>query len=238
MNLTLQIALTHVRFRARQTLVAILGVATGVGFSVMMEAMMEGSQDDFIRRLVDALAHVSVTDELREPLPQPADKVYAAAEIHGLTPEVRRPGIKNPFATIKALESWVPGAVAPSVQSKAIIRYAGRNLSASIVGIDPPSEVNVSTLATHMKVGTLNSLYRSNNAVILGDRLAAKLGARINSNLTLASAKGVNLTATVVGLSHNGLLIDRRDHGLCAAQDRAGAGSPDRPDQRDPHPRG
>jgi lipoprotein-releasing system permease protein len=207
MNLTLQIALTHVRFRARQTLVAILGVATGVGFSVMMEAMMEGSQDDFIRRLVDALAHVSVTDELREPLPQPAEKVYAAAEIHGLTPEVRRPGIKNPFATIKALESWVPGAVAPSVQSKAIIRYAGRNLSVSIVGIDPPSEINVSTLATHMKVGTLNSLYRSNNAIILGDRLAAKLGTRINSNLTLASAKGVNLTATVVGLSHNGLLM-------------------------------
>jgi lipoprotein-releasing system permease protein len=173
----------------------------------MMEAMMEGSQDDFIRRLVDALAHVSVTDELRQPLPQPADKVYAAAEIHGLTPEVRRPGIKNPLATMKALESWVPGAVAPSVQSKAIIRYAGRNLSVSIVGIDPPSETNVSTLATHMKIGTLNSLYRSNNAIILGDRLAAKLGARINSNLTLASAKGVNLTATVVGLSHIGLMM-------------------------------
>jgi lipoprotein-releasing system permease protein len=207
MNLTLQIALTHVRHRARQTLVAIAGVATGVGFSVMMEAMMEGSQDDFIRRLVDALAHVSVTDELRQPLPQPADRIFDAAEIHGLTPEVRRPGIKNPLATIKALESWVPGAVTPSVQSKAIIRYAGRNVSASIVGIDPPSEVKVSTLANHMKAGTINSLYRSSNAIILGDRLATKLGARINSNLTLASAKGINLTATVVGLSHSGLLV-------------------------------
>ena len=55
-NLILTIAWTHVRYRARQTLVAIAGVMTGVGFSIMMAAMMEGSQDDFIRTLVNALA--------------------------------------------------------------------------------------------------------------------------------------------------------------------------------------
>ena len=51
MNLILTIAWTHVRRRLRQTLVAIAGVMTGVGFSIMMAAMMEGSQDDFIRTL-------------------------------------------------------------------------------------------------------------------------------------------------------------------------------------------
>ena len=66
MSLVLTIAWTHVRHRARQTLVAIAGVMTGVAFSVMMAAMMEGSQDDFIRTLVDALPHISITDELRE----------------------------------------------------------------------------------------------------------------------------------------------------------------------------
>ena len=71
MNLILTIAWTHVRHRARQTLVAIAGVMTGVGFSIMMAAMMEGSQDDFIKTLVDALPHISVTDELREPTRQP-----------------------------------------------------------------------------------------------------------------------------------------------------------------------
>jgi lipoprotein-releasing system permease protein len=67
MNLILTIAWTHVRNRARQTLVAIAGVMTGVAFSIMMAAMMEGSQDDFIKTLVDALPHISITDELREP---------------------------------------------------------------------------------------------------------------------------------------------------------------------------
>ena len=43
-NSILTIAWTHVRHRARQTLVAIAGVMTGVGFSIMMAAMMQGSQ--------------------------------------------------------------------------------------------------------------------------------------------------------------------------------------------------
>ena len=204
MNLVLSMAWTHVRHRARQTLVAVAGVMTGVGFSVMMAAMMEGSQDDFIKTLVDALPHISITDELREPTRQPADALYAAAEFHGLTPDVRRPGIKNPMATIASLRSWVPGALTPSVQSKAVLRFAGRNLTVSIIGIDPRTEAEVSNLATHMKLGSLNSLYRESNALLLGDRLANKIGARINSNITLASANGTAMNATVVGLFHTG----------------------------------
>jgi lipoprotein-releasing system permease protein len=124
MKLIFAIAWTHITYRARQTLVAIAGVVTGVGFSIMMAALMEGSQNDFISTLVDALPHISITDELREPTPQPADVIYAAAEIHGLTPAVRRPGIKNPMATIAALQAWVPGTLTPSVQSKAVLRFA------------------------------------------------------------------------------------------------------------------
>lgn len=207
MNLILTIAWTHVRHRARQTLVAIAGVTTGVGFSIMMAAMMEGSQDDFIKTLVDALPHISITDELREPTRQPADIVYRAAEFHGLTSEVRRPGIKNPMATIASLQSWVPGALTPSVQSKAVLRFAGRNLTISIVGIDPRTEGDVSNLATHLRQGTLASLYRASNAVLLGDRLAAKIGARVNSKVTLASAEGASINATVVGTFHSGLRV-------------------------------
>ncbi len=79
MNLVLDIALTHIRFRARQTLVAVAGVATGVGFSIMMASLMEGSQDDFIRQLIDALPHITVSDERRQPPLQPAEAAFEAA---------------------------------------------------------------------------------------------------------------------------------------------------------------
>jgi lipoprotein-releasing system permease protein len=204
MKLILNIAWTHITYRLRQTLVAIAGVMTGVGFSIMMAAIMEGTQDDFINTLVDALPHISITDESREPTQQPANLIFPAAEIHGLTPQVRRPGIKNPMAMIASLQAWDPGAMTPSVQSKAVLRFAGRNLTVSVVGINPRTEGNVSTLPTQMRVGTLSSLYRASNAILLGDRLATKIGARINSKITLISALGVTINATVVGTFHSG----------------------------------
>jgi lipoprotein-releasing system permease protein len=108
------------------------------------------------------------------------------------------------MATIASLQTWVPGALTASVQSKAVLRFAGRDLTISVIGIDPHTEGNVSNLTKHMREGTLNSLYRASNAILLGDRLARKIGARVNSNLTLVSARGVSLTATVVGTFHSG----------------------------------
>jgi lipoprotein-releasing system permease protein len=205
MNLALEIALTHVRFRVRQSLVAVAGVATGVGFSIMMAALMEGSQNDFMRQLIDALPHIAVSDEHRQAPLQPAEAVFAAAEIHGLTPDARRRGIKNPMAIVASLEGWVPGAVAPSTKTQAILRYAARDVAASIIGIDPNREPKVSALATQMRKGSLASLYRASNAIILGDRLAEKIGARVGSNITVQASNGARVSAQVVGLFRSGI---------------------------------
>src|SRR5690242_18508400 len=137
MKLIFDIAWTHVRSRVRQTAFAVAGVATGVGFSIMMASLMQGSQDDFTQRLVNTLAHITVSDERRNPPVQPAEQIFGSAEIHGLTPEARRPGIKNPLATMAALEAWVPGAIGPSVKVPAIVRYASQDVAVNIVGIDP-----------------------------------------------------------------------------------------------------
>jgi lipoprotein-releasing system permease protein len=170
-----------------------------------MAALMQGSQDDFINRLIDAIPNITVSDERREPPQQPAEAAYAAVEIYGLTPVALRPGIKNPLATMAAIEQWVPGAVAPSVQIKGILRYASRDVSASIVGIDPHREPRVSSLVKQIRSGTLASLYRTNNAIILGDRLAEKIGAKLDANLTVQTAEGARVTAQVAGLFHAGV---------------------------------
>jgi lipoprotein-releasing system permease protein len=205
MNLIVDIAWTHVRARARQTVVAVVGVAIGVGFSIMMAALMQGSQDDFIRQLVNALPHITISDERREPPPQPAETEYAAVQIYGLTPETRRRGIKNPLATMASLGGWIPGAVAPSVKVQGIIRYASRDIGTSILGIDPQHEPRVSNLVHQMRQGTLASLYRATNAIVLGDRLAEKIGARVGANVTVQTSEGARINAQVVGFFHSGV---------------------------------
>jgi lipoprotein-releasing system permease protein len=205
MNLVFDIAWTHVRTRARQTGVAVAGVATGVGFSIMMAALMQGSQEDFVRQLVDALPHIAVSDERRSPPVQPAEQAFDAAEFHGLKPEVRRRGIKNPLATMAGLEAWVPGGVAPSVKVQAIIRYGNRDTGASVTGIDPRREAIVSELPKQMRQGNLASLYRATNAIILGDRLAEKIGARSGANITIQTSEGARISAQVVAFFHSGV---------------------------------
>ena len=205
MRLVLDIALTHVLSRVRQSLVGMLGVAMGVGFSVMMAALMDGSQRDFVSQLVDSLPHVTIRDERRNPPRQPVEDVYDAIEYSGLRTPVTRQGIKNPLAIIAGLERWLDGAVAPSVEARAVIRYAGRDTAANVTGIDPKRELNVSKLATQIREGSLESLFKTSNAIILGDRLAAKIGARVGNTITLASGTGRTLSCVVVALSHTGI---------------------------------
>ncbi len=220
MNFILTIAWTHVRTRARQTGFAMAGVATGVGFSIMMASLMQGSQDDFTQRLVNTMPHVTIYDERRHPPRQPAEESFEAAEIHGLTPEARRPGIKNPLATMAALEAWVQGGIAPSVRVQAIIRYAGRDVGTSIIGIDPRREAMVSDLPKQMRGATLAALYRATNAIVLGDRLAEKIGARIGANITVQTSQGARVSGHVVGFFHTG--VRQVDEGTAYVLTRTG----------------
>ena len=220
MNLIFDIALTHVRARVRQTGFAVAGVATGVGFSIMMASLMQGSQDDFTHRLINTLPHITVTDERRTPPQQPAEVLFEAAEIHGLTPEARRPGIKNPLAIMAALEAWMPGGVAPSAKVQAIIRYANHDVATTVTGIDPRRESKVSELPQQMRGASLIALYRATNAIVIGDRLSEKIGARIGANITLQTSQGARITAQVVGFFHTG--VRQQDEGTAYVLTKTG----------------
>src|SRR5581483_2004206 len=112
-NLLFNIAWTHVTSRVRQTLVGMAGVAMGVGFTIMMAGLMQGSQIDFLHQLVDTMPHVTVQDERR------------AAPVSDVANLNNRPGIKNPETVMASLRSWLPGDVAPSARTTAIIDHGG-----------------------------------------------------------------------------------------------------------------
>ncbi len=124
-NLLLSIAWTHVSTRVRQTLVGMFGVAMGVGFTIMMAGLMQGSQIDFLRQLVDTMPHVTVDDERRSVPSQPADQEYAAVGMSNVANVNRRPGIRYPDTVMASLRSWLPGDVAPSVKTTAIVDHGG-----------------------------------------------------------------------------------------------------------------
>ncbi|PKA44591.1 ABC transporter permease (plasmid) [Rhizobium sullae] len=211
MRLILEIAFTHIAGRGRQTLVAVFGVAVGVGFSIAMAALMQGGQDDFVEQLVNTMPHIEITDEQRTARQQPAESVFDTTEIFGLRPREDRRGIINPTAALSWLEAWVPGRLAPDLKLQGVIHYSSREVGASVIGIEPAAERGVSPIIGDFVEGSFAALSAGGNNIVIGDTMANRLGAGLNDTITAVSSEGLTRNFKIVGLFHTGTTA--RDEG-------------------------
>lgn len=211
MRLIFEIALTHIAGRGRQTLVAIFGVAIGVGFSIAMAALMQGGQDDFVRQLVDTMPHVQISDEQRTARRQPAEDAFDVVAIAGVRPRDDRRGIINPVAALSWLRGWIPGRLAPSLKLQGVVRYSGREVGAAIIGVDPDVEIGVSPIVGNFRQGSFSALAAGGNNILVGDTMANRLGAGLGDTITAVSAQGLMRNFKIVGLFHTGTTA--RDEG-------------------------
>jgi len=207
-KLIFDIALSHIRARRRQTLVSTAGVMMGVGFSIAIAALLEGSQRDFLTRIVDYLPHVVVKDEYREPPVQPSRLAnpLAAVFVRGIRPHDEERGLKDPMAKVRALED-IPGArVAPALRTQIFLRYGGKDVAVAAMGVEPQRERLTSRLELDMTAGSLMALETGANGIIIGVGLARKLGVEMNGILTAVSAAGVSMKMKVVGMYRTGIV--------------------------------
>jgi lipoprotein-releasing system permease protein len=211
MRLIIDIAMTHIAGRGRQTLVAVIGVAVGVGFSIAMAALMQGGQDDFVEQLVNTMPHVQVTDEQRTARRQPAEDAFDAVVISGLRPRDDRRGIINPTAALSWLEDWIPGRFAQSLRTQGVIRYSSREIGAAIIGVDPEAEPAVSPIVGEFVEGSFAGLTAGGNNIVMGDTMAERLGAGLGDTVTGVSSEGLSRSFRIVGLFHTGTTA--RDEG-------------------------
>lgn len=205
MILQFRIAATHVRNRLRQTVVSTLGVALGVGFSIAMAALMEGSQRDFMATLIDAIPHVEIKDDKRTPTTQPASTVYDAVAFRGLRPLEDLRGIRNPTEALASLRDWVDGDIAQRLTGQAVLRYSGQDIGMTLIGVRSKQELLVSNIGEDIRKGDFEDLGTTSNGLVLGDKAAERLGADLGDTVTLTSANGVAKRFKIVGLFHTGI---------------------------------
>src|SRR3954447_20882264 len=97
LGLAAGIALKHLLARPRQSFVSLSGIVLGCAFFLAVSSLMQGSENDFIRRLVDNSPHITIQDEFRNPQLQPAEQLYpaAAVEIRRVKPLTETRGIRG-----------------------------------------------------------------------------------------------------------------------------------------------
>ncbi|PTQ11850.1 ABC transporter permease [Sphingomonas oleivorans] len=206
LGLLMDIALKHLARRRRQTLVAISGVAVGVGFFLAVSAMMIGSQRDFIDQLIDAAPHIVISDELRSRPPQPGVRAFpgAAVALHGYKIRTEVRGLKD-WPAILAAANMLPGAIgSPSLTGGVTLRLGGHEEALGIVGVEPELETRISTIEEKLRAGRLHDLETAQGGIIVGEELARRLGVGMGDIVAATSAPGTTRSLRIVGLFKRG----------------------------------
>jgi lipoprotein-releasing system permease protein len=204
-GLIVGIAVKHMAKRKRQTMVTTAGVGIGVGFFLAVSAMMIGSQNDFIHRLIDAAPHIIISDEIRSAPPQPAIVALPGTtlELHGYKTRNEVRGIKG-WQQIVAAASAIPGAiVAPSLSGAVSLRVGGREEPLGIIGIDPTVQEKIENVEENLSEGSLRNLETTQGGLIISDELATRLGVRMGDTVGATSRAGTR-SLKIVGLFARG----------------------------------
>lgn len=200
------IALRHLLARRRQSLVSTLGIVLGVAFFLAIASLMQGSETDFIRRLVDSAPHITISDEFRDPRPQPAEMLYpdGAVAISGVRPATETRGLRG-YERILEIVRAIPGARASAVLTgQALVGSAGRDVGITLNGMIPDEIADVSTIVDDMVSGGIEALGANMDGIVIGTELAEKLSVRMGQTVTVSTPNGQLHVFSVVGLFRTG----------------------------------
>ncbi|HYE37520.1 MAG TPA: ABC transporter permease [Methylocaldum sp.] len=206
MRIQLQVALTHLTGRKRQTLVSLTGVILGVAFFLAVSSLMRGSEKDFIKRLIDNSPHITVYDEYRLPRTQPAELRWAsgAVWVSNVKPQTETRGIRGYREKLEFIESLPGLRVAPVLVGSAVLVFAGRQESVTLSGVVPDKMKTVSTIQEKMIEGSLDALAANPNGIVIGMGLAQKFNLGLGRNVNVVAASGASRPMKVVGIFRTG----------------------------------
>lgn len=206
MKTLINIALKHILARKRQSLVSLMGIVLGVAFFLAISALMQGSEKDFIKRLVDNTPHITIQDEYRNAKVQPAEKVFknSAVEIRNVKPQTETRGIRGYEQIVSKLRE-TPGLKASAVLAgQALVSYAGKDVAITLNGMIPEEIKDVSTIRNYMIDGTIEDLIANPDGIVIGSELLRRLSLTKGDNISITTPTGQFRTFKILGIFRTG----------------------------------
>jgi lipoprotein-releasing system permease protein len=164
------------RFLSFISAMSMVGVAIGVAVLIVVLSVMNGFEHELRSRILSLTSHATLT---------------AFGEGFADWQELRRKALHNPL---------VVGAT-PYVEAEVLLiadRPGGASSAATLRGIDPALEPQVSSLDQKLTSGSMARVTPGSYGVILGEELARKLGVKAGDAVVVAVARGNVTPAGVV----------------------------------------
>lgn len=205
-----RIAMTHLLSKKRQTIVAMLGVTFGIAIFIFQAGLMSGFQSTFIEETVNTSANIRIYNDVQEVRESILEKNNADPKawiaVHNQKPKDEDPKVKDGKQIMDILEKdpRVSG-ISPFIGTQALFRLGLAQASGRAAGVDIEKENAIFNVQKHMVTGNILDLETSPDGIILGEGLAAKLGAKMGDNMTVISPKGITLEMRVTGIHKSGI---------------------------------
>jgi lipoprotein-releasing system permease protein len=165
------VAFRYLRARRQEGFVSViaifslLGIALGVATLIIVMSVMNGFRADLVGRILGFNGHLAI---------------YSAT------------GRLTDYDAVAAKVRAVPGVVSatPLVEGQVMATSPYAASGALVRGISPENLANLKLISDHITAGSLDDF--GNDNVVVGDRLATRLGLKVGDKITLISPEGTD----------------------------------------------
>ncbi len=150
------------------TYISILGISLGVATLIIAVSILNGFEKEIREKVSGLVSHIQISSFKTE-------------------------GLSDYQNTINIVKENIPGvkSIAPFVQKEAVIRFKGTIEGIMLKGID--GNTDLSSGRTKIIAGSqnLNTIDSTFSRLIIGDKLATKLGIKIDDKVIVFGLKGI-----------------------------------------------
>jgi lipoprotein-releasing system permease protein len=172
MKTNLKIALRFLLAKKRSMLMSLIGIAMGVAFIVLTQAITSGFQELFVRTIIGTDGPMRVEDKLFQT-------------------NKYQPGVAEPRAVAEAIKRFpdVTG-VSAVLRGNVAVQSVAREDTGQVFGINLDDHLAVSDLGKQIVLGHLDDFRATPTGVVFGSALASQLGVRPGDSVQILHAGG------------------------------------------------
>lgn len=179
-----------------------MGIILGVAFFLAISSLMQGSEKDFISRLIDNSPHITIVDEFRDSREQPVKTLFlnGAIEIQNVKPLTETRGIRNYERVLTYLRSIDGVRASATLAGQALVTFAGRDHGITLNGMVPDEIKDITTIKKYMVEGSIDELVANPDGIIIGQELARLLSLTMGDNISVVSTANHSRVFKIVGI--------------------------------------
>ncbi|HEU4470689.1 MAG TPA: FtsX-like permease family protein [Flavisolibacter sp.] len=207
-NVNIDIAVTHIVTRKKQTMVAALGVAIGVAIYLFMNSLSSGFTVYSRNEIFKNNAHIKIykEDEISQPIDTGRGDRLTVISNPQITTLSNR--LIDPAKLLQEVkqEPFITNAIA-QVAFDAFYRRGKAQVPGSGVGVDMRDYNAMFNTEKYMVAGSIDDLHNNLNGIIIGSGIAEKLNLGLGDNITVSSSYNVVKNLKIVGIFTTGSLM-------------------------------